>query len=212
MSNLYDSNYRVIFIPVVILICQHKCAILVTQPLFPPLCNSLGSFSKLWYQSFQETFCKLQTSPKPHCTFNREGRNPRENTFSVTSIKNSLLWVNRGKWYRASSQRNVLMSPWNLWFCSLVLTGSDAPHSRSVFRQTPRIIAERREYVLGPRPLVAFCLHWNSEDFEMVQKELALSGLCLCQFWKFLKQIYSAQRAYSAEDFWSLDSLLFASV
>lgn len=69
MSNLYDSNYRVIFIPVVILICQHKCAILVTQPALPPLGKSLlGLFSNFDINPFRRHFvnCRLSQSSTVH--------------------------------------------------------------------------------------------------------------------------------------------------
>lgn len=69
MSNLYDSNYRVIFIPVVILICQHKRAILVTQPALPPLGKSLlGLFSNLDINPFRRHFvnCRLSQSSTVH--------------------------------------------------------------------------------------------------------------------------------------------------
>ena len=61
MSNLYDSNYRVIFISVVILICQYKCAILVTQPALPSLCNSLlGLFSNFDINPFMKHFMNFR--------------------------------------------------------------------------------------------------------------------------------------------------------
>ena len=64
MSNLYDSNYRVIFIPVVILLCQHKCAILVTQPSLSPLCSSLlGLLSNFDVTPFRRHFANFRLIP-----------------------------------------------------------------------------------------------------------------------------------------------------
>lgn len=63
-------------------------------------------------------------------------------------------------------QAKGLMSPWNLGFCSLVGTESHVSYSRSMFKQTPGVIAEKIEYVfLDPRCLVAFVstkMQWTS--------------------------------------------------
>ena len=88
MSNLYDSNYRVIFIPVVLLLCQHKRAILVTQPSLSPLCNSLlGLLSNFDITPFRRHFanCRLLPSNTVHLIETEEAQ---ERMLSLRSVWN----------------------------------------------------------------------------------------------------------------------------
>ena len=88
MSDLHDSNYRVIFIPVVILLCRHKCAVLVTQPSLSPLCDSLwGLLSNFDVTPFRRHFADCRLLPSNTVRL-METEEAQERTLSLRSVWN----------------------------------------------------------------------------------------------------------------------------